>query len=215
MKTQKWLSAIAVLSIFPFVSDAQDNDNLPTARPGRAVALQVNPWNQNAVACGDTGSAVLNGGKHESSEVKATPAPGVSAQDLFAVTDAANGQNHSKASLNHLDITLGSHHITALEVQTEAVASGDVMAVPMHGKTTVKGLTIDGQAIAVTGEANQSVVLPDGYVLIDGQTTLGGEHFGTMTVVGLRVLVDGVGSVTVASSTAQAANTPAVAVRAE
>ena len=214
MKMQKWLAVMVVLSIFPFVSNAQDN-NLPKARTGRAVALQVNPWNQNAVTCGDTGSAVLNGGKHESSEVKVTPVPGVSAQDLYAVTDSVNGQNHSKASLNHLDITLGSHHITALEVQTEATASGDVMAVPMHGKTTVKGLTVDGQAIAVTGEANQSVVLPDGYVLIDGQTTEGGQHFGTMTVVGVRVLVDGIGSVTVATSTAQAANIPAVASNAD
>ncbi len=210
MRTQKWFAVMAVISIFPFISNAQD-DNLPRARTGRAVALRVNPWNQNSVACGDTGSAFLNGGKHESSEVKATPVPGVSAQDLYAVTDGASGQNHSKASLNRLDIALGSHHITALEVQTEAMASGDLAVVPLHGKTTVKGLTVDGQAIAVTGEPNQSVVLPDGYVLIDEEIAEGGEHFGSMTVVGLRVLVDGIGSVTVASSTAQAANTPAIA----
>ena len=105
-------------------------------------------------------------------------------------------------------MTLGVHRVTALWVESEATATSEFLGVPTSGKSTLEGLTVDGQLVAVTGEANQTIHFPDGFLVINEQTGSSSPHFGTLTVNALHLLVDGVGSIVAASATAEVINDP-------
>ena len=100
---------------------------------------------------------------------------------------------------------MGSHRITALWVEAESVATADFLNVRTEGKCTFAGLTVDGQFVNITGQPNQTITFPDGYLIINEQTGLNSQHFGSLTVNALHLQVDGVGSFTAASSTAEIA----------
>ena len=103
---------------------------------------------------------------------------------------------------------LGNHHVTALWVESEATATSEFFDVPTIGKSSLDGLTVDGQLVTVTGEANQTITFPDGYLVINEQAGSSSRHFGTLTVNALHLLVDGAGSIIAASSTAEVINGP-------
>ena len=93
-------------------------------------------------------------------------------------------------------------------MESEAAANAQFLNVPTSGKSSFQGLTVDGQFVTVTGEANQTITFSDGFLVINEQTGLSTQHFGTLTVNALRLLVDNEGSITAASSTAEVINGP-------
>jgi hypothetical protein len=182
--------------------------NLSPTFAGRAIALEATPWKGEPIALAQTGLVPPQGGERQSSLRDTPPIPGLSAHLLYAITTAAGSQNHSQASLNSMDIKMGAHEVTALWIESEATASAGFLGVPTAGKTTVQGLLVDGQSVTVTGEANQTIRLADGFLIINEQTSSSSQRMGTLTVNALHLLVDGVGSVIAASSTAEVINTP-------
>jgi len=201
------LGMLAALSALPMLAGAQDFNLSPTFG-GHAVPLQVNLLGSDPVALAETGPAPANGGQRENYLRDTPPLPRVTAHMLYAATLGAGSQNHSQAYLSFLDVTLGDHHVTAVLVKSEATATAGFLNTPVSGKSTLQGLTVDGQLVTVTGEPNQTITFPDGFLIINEQTGLSKLHIGTLTVNALRLLVDEAGVVTVASSTAEVINGP-------
>jgi hypothetical protein len=198
---------LAGLAAIPTLAWGQ-NFNLSPTFAGHAVALQVNQLGADPVVLAETGPTPAHGGQRENSLRDAPSIPGVDAHLLYAVTLGTGSQNRSQSSLAFLDVTLGPHHVTALWVESEATATSEFLNVPTSGKSTLHGLMVDGQLVTVTGEANQTITFPDGFLIINEQSGLSTQHFGTLTVNALRLLVDGAGSITAASSTAEIINGP-------
>ncbi len=182
--------------------------NLSPTFAGSATALQASQVGGNSVALASAGPAAGSGGQRENFLPDAAPIPGISAHQLYAVTQGAGARNHSQSSLVWLDARLGTHRVTAQWVQTEAVATAEFFDVPTSGKCMFNALTVDGRPVAVTGQANQTIMFPDGYLIINEQSGSSSRHFGTLTVNGLHLMVDGEGSMIAASATAQVINAP-------
>jgi hypothetical protein len=155
-----------------------------------------------------TGPTPATGGKQENSQAFATPLPGLSAESLYAATSGAVGRNDSQAALAHLDATLGPHRIIAFRVQAQAGAKAGFLSVAMSGTAGAYSLFVDGQQIAVTGQANQTITFPDGSLVINEQTGSSDRQFGTITVNALHLTVNGSGSLIAASATATVNNGP-------
>jgi hypothetical protein len=198
---------LACLAVVPTLAYGQ-NFNLSPTFAGQAVALQVNQLGADPVALADTGPAPALGGQRENYLRDTPPIPGVAAHLLYAVTLGAGSRNRSQASLSVLDMTLGVHHVTALWVESEATATSEFLGVLTSGKSTLGGLTVDGQLVTVTGEPNQIINFPDGYLVINEQSGSSSRNFGTLTVNALHLLVDGAGSIIAGSATAEVINGP-------
>ncbi|HEX3716681.1 MAG TPA: choice-of-anchor P family protein [Verrucomicrobiae bacterium] len=199
------IAALAV--IFPLVVSAQEFNLSPTFA-GRAVALQATASGAAPVILADTGVVPATGGERQNSAPGAVAYPGGTAVSLYAVTVAFGNQNRSQASLSALDVSLGGHRVTAQWVESVATAQAQFLGVLASGNATVNDLTIDGVTIAVSGEANQTVNLPDGYVIINEQTGSNSRDGGAITVNAIHLVVNGVGSVVAASATAKVVNSP-------
>jgi hypothetical protein len=199
------IAALAV--IFPLVVSAQEFNLSPTFA-GRAVALQATAPDAAPVILADTGVVPATGGERQNSVPGAVAYPSGTAISLYAVTVAFGNQNRSQASLSGLDVSLGGHRVTAQWVESVATAQGQFLGVLASGNATVNDLTVDGVTIAVSGEANQTVNLPDGYVIINEQTGSNSRDGGAITVNAIHLVVNGVGSVVAASATAEVVNSP-------
>ena len=202
-----WLRSLAWLAAFPMLAVGQEFYQSPTFG-GHAVALQLTQAEANPVALAETGIAPPKGGQRQNFMRDTPPMPGLSAHLLYTLTIGNGSQDHSQAALASLDLVLGSHHISALWIESDATANAEFLNVSTSGNCTVTRLVVDGKRVAVTGQANQTITLADGFLIINERTGFSNAHFGTLTVNGLRLLVDGVGSMTAASSTAEIINAP-------
>jgi hypothetical protein len=207
MRINALIARIAVVVTFPLAGLGQEFNLSPTFA-GQAVALQAMEAGGSPVALADTGPIPPTGGTRQSSVTDAVAYPGITANQLFSVTSGFGNQNHSQASLSYLDFTLGEHRVTAQWAQAQAAARGDFLTVLTSGSVTVNDLTIDGNAIAVSGTPNQIINLPDGYVIINEQTGSNNRDFGVITVNAIHLVVNDVGSVIAASATAEVINQP-------
>jgi len=211
----RWLGVLAAVAALS--ARGQENFNLSTTTKytGRAVALRIElpPERPNAsppapVLMADSGAAPITGGEIHSFYNDAAPVPGVTAQALDAVTVGAGGRNRTRSSLVHLDARLGLHHITALWVESEAMAATRSHSVTAQGKSTVEGLVVDGQPATITGQTNQTLTFPDGYLVINEQSGASAAHFSSLTVNALHLYVVGSGHLTAASARAEVIYAP-------
>jgi hypothetical protein len=116
---------------------------------------------------------------------------------LHAVTIGYPDQIDSEASLASLSLNVAGTSIGADAVMARAMAvAGGVV-----GTSNIDGLSINGVAIPVTGDPNQTIGIPGGVLVINEQQVSGD---GTTVVNALHVIVDGVADVVVASATAGA-----------
>jgi hypothetical protein len=204
---------LAVLAAFSALSQEHFNLSNTVRYAGRSIALQVTQLSMGVnpvpVQVADSGSASITGGKRQDYLPEAAPVPGVTAQELDAVTLGVGNESRSQASLTHLDARLGLHHVTALWVESEATAAAGIQLVAASGKSAVDALMVDGQPVAVTGAPNQTVTFADGRLVINEQSGASSPHFGSVTVNALHLTVIGSGSLIAASSTAEVINTSA------
>ena len=119
----------------------------------------------------------------------------LSGEVLNAVTIGWPDQVVSQASLGSLGLTVGGTGISADFVMATATA---VLGAAGSGSSLIDNLSIGGVAIDVTGEANQTILIPGGQVVINEQTV---SAAGT-TVNALHATVSGVVDVVIGSATA-------------
>jgi hypothetical protein len=121
---------------------------------------------------------------------------GLTLESGTALSTGANNASHSQATVNNFVVivlaTNGTlHTITFNQLQVEATATATAQGVVAIGQTTVNGLTIDGAAVMVTGQANQVVAFSGGTVTINAQSGSASQNQGEIDVSGLFIMVEG------------------------
>jgi len=172
---------------FPASSDAQ-------TVTGHASAVRATTLLGGTTVLADTGTlAGADDARHASRITGAIPSL-LSAEVLRAATIGGPDQTAAEASLADLGLTVGGTGVSAAFVMARALAAADGDG----GECIIEGLAINGVPVTVTGEPNQTVPILGGRVVIN-------EHrlaAGALTVTALRVVVDGVADVVIASATA-------------
>jgi hypothetical protein len=117
------------------------------------------------------------------------------AEVLQAATISGSNQVDSEASLANLGLNIAGIGISAKLVMAQASqVSGGLGS----GTSSIDNLAINGAAVVVTGQPNQTVAIPGGQIVINEQTILPGS----ITINALHVVVNGVADVVISSAVA-------------
>lgn len=148
----------------------------------------------------DTGPLPASGGANEASLLTEN-IPGVlNVQVLHASTVGQGDRSRSEASVADLSLTVGGNSIAADFLTARAMAVCAPQGPSLSGSSEIAGLVINGAAIFVTGEPNQTIFLPNGRVVINEQSRSSNDKTGDITVNALHVVVDGTADVTISSA---------------
>jgi len=147
------------------------------------------------IGLADTGALGGAGDARDASLVTGSVPSVLSGEVLRAVTIGWPDQVASEASLANLGLAVGGVPISADFVMAAATARLDGAG---SARSLIDNLSINGVAVAVTGEPNQTFLIPGGRVVVNEQDV---SAAGT-TVNALRATVFGVADVVVASATA-------------
>ena len=165
---------------------------------GNAKAAQVTAFSLlggSTTALADTGALGGTSDARDAALVTAGIPSVLSGEVLRAVTIGWPDQVTSEASLAGLGLTVGGVPISADFVMATATA---LLRGAGSGRSILENLSINGVPVAVSGEPNQTFLIPGGEVVVNQQTV---SAAGT-TVNALRATVFGVTDVVVASATA-------------
>jgi hypothetical protein len=144
----------------------------------------------NAVAVADSGALAASGGAQEASALEASVASGLAVGACHAAVVGGGNVASAEAAVANVSFTgnatfFGTTTITAEFVMSRAEAICAATGLSINGAVQVTGLVINGQAVVVTGAANQFVFLSDGgYVIINEQLA----GYGSVTVNALHVV---------------------------
>jgi hypothetical protein len=169
------------------------NAVIALASGARAIqASVVNLFGVTTTLLAATGALGGSNDARQASEPTGAVPSLVTADTLHATTIGWPDQVESEASLANLAVTVGATTIGAEYVMARASA--------VHGRTgegnvSIEGLSIDGLLIAITGNPNQTIVIPGGRVVINEQST---SSTGIL-VNALHIAVTGVADVVVAA----------------
>ncbi len=131
------------------------------------------------------------------------PTP-LDAEVAHASSIGQGDRSRSEASVANPDVVIGGNTIAASFVMARAAAAWQpAPASPVaSGSSEVVGLVINGIPVAVSGAPNQGVVLPNGRVVINEQSSSTGDNSAEITVNALHVVVDGLAGVVMSSARA-------------
>jgi hypothetical protein len=116
-------------------------------------------------------------------------------EGLHATTIARDERVDSAASLGNLALSIAGTTITADFVLASATAAAEPA---VAGRAVVEGLRVNGLPIVATGEPNQRIDVPGGYLLINELH----RGPGRASVNALHLVITGVADVVIASATA-------------
>jgi hypothetical protein len=181
------------------VAPAQTSD--PQTFSGEATVLRATVLG-NTVVVSDTGALPSSGGSLQASLLTVN-VPGLATAEVAHATTIGQG-NHSdsEASVANLTVTAAGNTITADLLMASAEAKCSNGAASVTGGADIVGLAVNGQAISVSGQPNQTVSLPVGQIIINQQSSSVSGNTGKITVNALHVIIPGVGEVVVSSAEA-------------
>ncbi len=182
-------------------SGAQAARATGTTYSGRATAVRASVLGVNTVLA-DTGALPSSGGAQNASLVHKSVSGLLTADVLHAATIAEGDRSRSESSLARLHLTVGGSTITANFAMARAQAVCTSNGPVVKGSAEVVNLSINGQTINVTKDPNQSINLPGGRVVLNEQKISGTGQNRSITVVGLRVVLDGVADVAIVRASA-------------
>ncbi len=123
--------------------------------------------------------------------------PGLlSVEVLHASTVGEGNHSRSEASVAQLSLAAGGNTISAGFLMARAEARCTDAGASTSGSSEIAELTINNASIVVSGQPNQTILLPNGQVVINEQNTAPGD----ITVNALHVVVNGVADVVVSSA---------------
>ena len=161
----------------------------------------------SAVSVADTGQLSTTGSAQEAAAMETSLAAGLAVGASHATTIGEAEATSSQATVANVNFTgssffmLGATTIIADFVMAQAQAT---CPASVSAQVQITGLVINGQAVAVTGAANQMVFLADGgYVIINEQAVVQTATSAQITVNGLH-MCDTLAGVNVIFATATA-----------
>ena len=162
-----------------------------TTFSGDATVLRASVLGQQPIVLGEAGPLPEGGGAEETTllTVSKDQTGGLLAAEAVHATTVAQGNNSSaEASVASANLTVAGHTIQAdlLRSQASATCDGNGQA-SASGSSELAGLIIDGQAITVTGEPNQTLYLGNLKVVINQQSGSSSGNHGDITVNALHV----------------------------
>jgi hypothetical protein len=183
--------ACVVASILPATASAAS-----TTYSGQATVVRANVLGQS-ITLADTGPLPESGGAQDATLLSASVPGFGTANVLHATTVAGGDSSRAEASVADADFTIAGNHVTADFLMSRAEARCDRGKASVSGSSDIVRLAINDQSVAVTGQPNQTVVLPTGgQVVINEQLTAPGA----ITVNALHVTVPGLADVVISSS---------------
>ena len=151
------------------------------------------------VSVSDTGPLPSSGGAQEASLLEQDFYGMLSVAVCHAATIGQADVSYSEASVGKLGFTtcntviVGGNTISADFVMSRAFASCCSNGASLGGHSEITGLVINGESIAVSGQPNQTVILPSGKIVINEQITTQTTDSADITVNALHlVLCEGV-----------------------
>lgn len=178
----------------PVLSDLT-GPSTATTFSGQATVVQATILNLDPVKVGDTGPLPASGGARESSllTVSKDQTGGLLAAEVVHATTVGQGNASSaEASVSGVSGSAAGHDIQADVLRSQAQATCDgAGGASASGSSDIAGLVIDGQAIVVTGQPNQTIDLPDGSgrIVINEQSGSASGSDAGITVNALHVTV--------------------------
>jgi hypothetical protein len=193
------MAALLGLLMWPAPSEAWSPATAATAFSGQAVAARVTilaPLSLTA-ALADTGPLPASGGALETSVLQVSN-DGLSADVLHASTVGEGSQTRSEASLADVSLTIGGNTVSASFLSSHAATVCQAQGPSVSGESQIVDLAINGQPIVVAGSPNQTVLLPNGRIVINEQSGGVSGNTGQMTVTAVHVVVDGIADIALA-----------------
>jgi len=158
------------------------------------------------VSVSDTGSLDSGGGARETSALQANLQGMVAAEACHAVTIGQDNMTYSEASVGQagvntcMTVLIGGNVISADFVMARALVSCCTNA-SLSGNSEIAGLTVNGQAIFVTGQPNQTVDLGNGdRIVINEQIASQTDTTADITVNALHIALCGTADVVISSA---------------
>src|ERR1051325_4634042 len=144
---------------------------------------------------GDTGNLPSSGGNIGVS-VDQTNMVGLSFDLGSASTRGVDDATSSAASLNNLSVTIETlggarHTITADTIMVDVTATCTAAGPTLEAHSQIQGLTVDGTAIDVTGDANQVVDLGDASLVLNEQVSTSTAKSGAIGLVAIHIIDPG------------------------
>ena len=179
-----------------------------TSYSGRATVVQATVLGFSPLVLADAGSLPPEGGAREASLLNASVSGLLTAEVLHASTVGQGNASRSEASVAEVSLTVAGNTISAGLLQSRAAAVCSAGGATASGGSDITALSVNGQAITISGAPNQEVplLLGNGKVIINEQTSNGA---GDITVNALHIIVPGVADVIVSSAHADSTCQPA------
>jgi len=176
-----------------------------TTYSGRATVVQATLLGLPTVTVVDAGPLPSSGGAEHASLVNGSVPGLLTVEVLHAATVGQGNASRSEASVAELALTVGGNGISAGFLEARATAMCTDAGATASGSADIARLSVNGQTIEIDGSPGQTVMLPNGRVIINEQT----RGTGSITVNALHVIVDGVADVIISSAHADITCEPA------
>src|SRR2546426_1210027 len=197
------LTVSLLLSLLSWPAQRASANN--TTFSGEATVVQATvaappPLGPQTIVLSDTGALDSTGGAREASLLDANVLGLLTAEVLHASTVGQGQRSSSEASVANVTLTVGGNTITAGLLRASATAECHNGTASVSGSSEIVDLVVNGQAVVVSGQPNQTISLPVGRVIINEQQSSVSGNTGDITVNALHVMVDGVADVIISSA---------------
>ena len=192
------LTVSLLLSLLSWPAQSASANN--TTFSGEATVVQATVVGLPPIVLSDTGALDSTGGAREASLLDANVLGLLTAEVLHASTVGQGQRSSSEASVANVTLTVGGNTISAGLLRARATAECHNGTASVSGSSEIVDLVVNGQAIVVSGQPNQTISLPVGRVIINEQQSSVRGNTGDITVNALHVMVDGVADVIISSA---------------
>jgi len=192
------LTVSLLLSLLSWPAQSASANN--TTFSGEATVVQATVLGLPPIVLSDTGALDSTGGAREASLLDANVLGLLTAEVLHASTVGQGQRSSSEASVANVTLTVGGNTISAGLLRARATAECHNGTASVSGSSEIVDLVVNGQAIVVSGQPNQTISLPVGRVIINEQQSSVSGNTGDITVNALHVMVDGVADVIISSA---------------
>ena len=192
------LTVSLLLSLLSWSAQRASANN--TTFSGEATVVQATVLGLPPIVLSDTGALDSTGGAREASLLDANVPGLLTAEVLHASTVGQGQRSSSEASVANVTLTVGGNTISAGLLRARATAECHNGTASVSGSSEIVDLVVNGQAVVVSGQPNQTISLPVGRVIINEQQSSVSGNTGDITVNALHVVVDGVADVIISSA---------------
>ena len=192
------LTVSLLLSLLSWSAQRASANN--TTFSGEATVVQATVLGLPPIVLSDTGALDSTGGAREASLLDASVPGLLTAEVLHASTVGQGQRSSSEASVANVTLTVGGNTISAGLLRARATAECHNGTASVSGSSEIVDLVVNGQAIVVSGQPNQTISLPVGRVIINEQQSSVSGNTGDITVNALHIVVDGIADVVISSA---------------